>query len=122
MIRSLFVREEGHRLVIGSGLFEDWFETEEDICFGPTLTPWGPISVRIVRPADEPLLSVDTHWREDPPRVDVEVPGFAPVVDANCSSAIPLRQNELRMGAPAKLRAASNGASTSTSFRERHPH
>jgi hypothetical protein len=106
MIRSLFVREEGHRLVVGSGLFEEWFETEGDICFGPTLTPWGPVSVRIVRPASERLLSVDAHWREDPPRVDVEVPGFEPVIDANCSSAIPLRRDELRM--PARQAARSS--------------
>jgi hypothetical protein len=106
MIRSMFVREEGHRLVVGSGLFEEWFETEGDICFGPTLTPWGPVSVRIVRPASERLLSVDAHWREDPPRVDVEVPGFEPVIDANCSSAIPLRRDELRM--PARQAARSS--------------
>ena len=54
MIRNLFVREEGDRLIVGSGLFEEWFESDEDICFGPTLTPWGPVTVRIVRPAGEP--------------------------------------------------------------------
>jgi hypothetical protein len=101
MMRNLFVREEGHRLIVGSGLFDEWFETEEDVYFGPTLTPWGPVSVRIVRPSSDPLLSVDAHWREDPPRVDIEVPGFVPVVDANCSSAIPLRRDELRMRAAA---------------------
>ena len=62
---------------MGSGLFDEWFETDEDIYFGPTLTPWGPVTVRIVRPAGERLLSVDAHWRGVPPRVDVEVPGFA---------------------------------------------
>ncbi len=76
MIRNFFVREEGHRLIVGSGLFAEWFESDEDISFGPTLTPWGPVTVRIVRPAGERLLSVDAHWRDDPPRVDVEVQGL----------------------------------------------
>ncbi|HJQ82350.1 MAG TPA: hypothetical protein VJ828_20485 [Lacipirellulaceae bacterium] len=101
MIRSLFVREEGNRLVVGSGLFEEWFGTEEDIYFGPTLTPWGPITVRIVQSATEPLLTIDAHWREDAPRVDVEVPGFTKLVDANCNSAMRLERSESDMRLPA---------------------
>jgi PAS domain-containing protein len=90
MIRNMFVREEGNRLVVGSGLFEEWFETDEDLYFGPTLTAWGPITVRMVRPAEAPLLTIDAHWRDDPPRVDVEIPGFAPLIDVDCSSSIRL--------------------------------
>ena len=106
MIRNMFVREEGNRLIIGSGLFEEWFASGDDIYFGPTLTPWGPITVRIVHPATEPLLTIDAHWREDVPRVDVEVPGFAKLLDANCNSAIRLERDEgesrLRMPAEAQ--------------------
>jgi hypothetical protein len=94
MIRNMFVREEGNRLIVGSGLFEEWFASGEDLYFGPTLTPWGPITVRIVQPASEPLLTIDVHWREDAPRVDVEVPGFAKMLDANCNSAIRLERDE----------------------------
>jgi hypothetical protein len=97
MIRNLFVREEGNRLIVGSGLFAEWFDTEDDIYFGPTLTPWGTVTVRIVRPASEPLLSVDAHWHEDAPRVDIEVPGFAKVRDVDCRSAVPLRRDELSL-------------------------
>jgi hypothetical protein len=112
MVRNLFVREEGNRLIIGSGLWEEWFESDEDIFFGPTLTPWGPVSVRIVRPASDPLLSVDAHWREDPPRVDVDVPDFLPVVDANCTSAIPLRRDERRMGSRGKMTEKRSASGT----------
>jgi hypothetical protein len=97
MIRNLFVREEGNRLIVGSGLFAEWFDTEDDIYFGPTLTPWGTVTVRIVRPASEPLLSVDAHWHEDAPRVDIEVPGFAKARDVDCRSAVPLRRDELSL-------------------------
>ncbi|HEY3395677.1 MAG TPA: hypothetical protein VGK58_23445, partial [Lacipirellulaceae bacterium] len=101
MIRNMFVREEGNRLIVGSGLFEEWFATEEDIYFGPTLTPWGPITVRIVHSATEPLLTIDAHWREDAPRVDVEVPGFTKLVDANCNSAMRLERFECDTRVPA---------------------
>jgi hypothetical protein len=94
MLRNMFVREEANRLIVGSGLFEEWFASGEDIYFGPTPTPWGPITVRIVNPGTEPLLTIDAHWREDVPRVDVEVPGFAKLVDANCNSAMRLERDD----------------------------
>jgi hypothetical protein len=100
MMRNLFVREEGNRLVVGSGLFEEWFDAEEDVYFGPTLTPWGPISVRIVRPANEPLLTIDAHWRGDAPRVDIEIPTFRKHLDADCNSAIRLEPADGDMRLP----------------------
>ncbi|HYO25414.1 MAG TPA: hypothetical protein VEQ85_10760, partial [Lacipirellulaceae bacterium] len=46
MIRHLFVREEADRLIVGSGLYKEWL-VDEEISFGPTPTPWGPVSVRV---------------------------------------------------------------------------
>jgi hypothetical protein len=94
MMRNMFVREEGNRLIVGSGLFEEWFATDDDLYFGPTLTPWGPMTVRIVNPAADPLLTIDAHWREDAPRVDVEIPGFTKFIDANCNSALRLERSD----------------------------
>lgn len=94
MMRSLFVREEADRLIIGSGLFVDWFDTDDDLLFGPTLTPWGPVTVRIMRPASDAMISIDAHWRGAPPRVDVEIPGFRRVAGADCRSAIRLERLE----------------------------
>jgi hypothetical protein len=90
----MFMREEGNGLIVGSGLFEEWFGSDQDLYFGPTLTPWGPITVRIVNPATEPLLTIDAHWREDAPRVDVEIPGFTKLIDANCNSAMRLERSD----------------------------
>ena len=108
MIRNLFVREEGNRLIIGSGLFEEWFETDEDLYFGPTLTPWGPITVRLVRPSEAPLLTIDAHWRDDPPRVDVEIPGFVALIDVDCSSSIRLGRVQERV-APSSFAIEHSG-------------
>lgn len=44
MVRNCFVREDAERLIVGSGLFQEWFEQDEDIAFGPTLTVWGAVS------------------------------------------------------------------------------
>jgi hypothetical protein len=73
MIRNCFVREEKDKVVIGSGILPEW--REGGVAFGPTLTAWGPVSVRL----EDALLTVDAKWRGAGPRVRVEIPGFTPV-------------------------------------------
>jgi hypothetical protein len=92
MIRNMFVREEGERLVIGSGLFADWFESDEELSFGPTLTPWGAVTVRISQPRTEPMLAVDGRWRAAAPRIDVAIPGFEHLPNVDSASAIRLER------------------------------
>lgn len=91
MIRNCFVREEHDRLIIGSGLFREWFQQDADIAFGPTHTPWGKLSVRVVTPESNPMVIIDGHWHAETPRVDIRIPGFQPIANANISSAIPLQ-------------------------------
>ena len=71
MIRNCFVREEADELVIGSGILKEW----GDASFGPTLTAWGTVSVRL----EGSRVFVEGKWRGAAPRLRVEVPGFAPV-------------------------------------------
>lgn len=75
MIRNLFVREEGNKLVLGAGLFPRWLNRREPLSFGPTLTPFGPVTVR-VNP-DSPrrfVVMLETNWRGQPPSIEVRVP------------------------------------------------
>lgn len=72
MIRNCFVREEAESLIIGSGILSEWLAGGEEIRFGPTQTAWGPVRIRI----DQACLHLDAHWRGDPPRVTISVPGF----------------------------------------------
>jgi hypothetical protein len=74
MIRNCFVREEADLLVIGSGILPEW-RAGGETRYGPTLTAWGPVSVRL----DGLQLSLEATWREAAPRVRVAVPGFAPI-------------------------------------------
>ncbi|WP_367870886.1 hypothetical protein [Luteolibacter sp. Populi] len=71
MIRNCFVREEAEELVIGSGILKEW----GDAGFGPTLTAWGPVLVRL----EGSRIFVEGKWRGAAPWLRVEVPGFAPV-------------------------------------------
>jgi len=76
MIRNLFVREEDRQLIVGTGIFPEWLEGKTDVCFGPTLTPFGSIGIRIYRQNSDYLLDVNAHWRGDPPPVTIQIPGF----------------------------------------------
>jgi hypothetical protein len=76
MIRNLFLREEGRKLIVGAGIFPEWLERKTDVGFGPTLTPFGPVAVRIWRQGAENFLAFDAHWRNQPPEVEIRIPGF----------------------------------------------
>lgn len=78
MIRNLFVREEGDTLVVGAGVHPRWLDAGE-AQFGPTLTPHGPVRVRLVRETGGVRVTLDGHWRGSPPRREFRVPGCAPV-------------------------------------------
>jgi hypothetical protein len=90
MIRNLFIREEGDRLIIGSGLFPEWLEGDEEMRFGPTPTPWGEVTVRINPNQSNPTVTLETAWRGAPPRVDVEISGFSKLINVDSSMTINL--------------------------------
>ncbi len=76
MMRNLFVREEGDRLILGSGIFPEWLESGEELRFGPTLTPHGRISISLRQDGDKPALEVDASWFDKPPEMEIKVPGY----------------------------------------------
>ncbi|GAA5482958.1 hypothetical protein [Haloferula sargassicola] len=75
MMRNCFVREEDEALVIGAGLLPEWLENEAPLEFGPTSTPWGKITVRLA----DGKLRIEGAWRDEPPALQVRVPGFQPL-------------------------------------------
>ncbi len=76
MIRNLFVREEGEELVLGSGLYPRWLTHDTELSFGPTLTPWGSLTVRFALRGGELFFSLDSNWRDTAPPLRVSVPGY----------------------------------------------
>ena len=79
MIRNCFVREETASLVIGSGVKPSWWSAGR-ATFGPTLTPWGPVSITIEPAANgDAAVTIDGRWRTDPPSLEFRIPGCSPV-------------------------------------------
>lgn len=79
MIRNMFAREEGERLVLASGILPEWLETEDPISLGPAPTSFGEVSVEIRRRDCRAEVRWSGSWRGVPPRVEVRLPGFAAV-------------------------------------------
>ncbi|CAM2877877.1 hypothetical protein [Rariglobus hedericola] len=80
MIRNCYVREETNALVIGSGVKPAWW-TGTRTSFGPTLTPWGAVTVTIEPDvAGGARITLDGQWRAEPPQLDFRLPGCSPVL------------------------------------------
>lgn len=84
MIRNLFVREEGKTLIFGSGIFPEWLQNNTIIQFGPTPTPFGPVSLT----ADNSDASLTVRFNARfgdgaPPEGWLQIPGHKtmPITD-----------------------------------------
>jgi hypothetical protein len=78
MVRACFVREEADRLVLASGVLPEWIG-DGPARFGETPTPHGPIAVEVRRTHGAHEVSWTARWRGAPPRIEVRLPGRAPV-------------------------------------------
>jgi hypothetical protein len=79
MVRNSFLREEGDRLVIGSGVFPEWLDQPETLSFGPAPTEFGRASVKILPRRETAEIQWAGNWRGNPPHIEVRLPGFAPM-------------------------------------------
>ncbi len=80
MIRNLFVREEEGGLVIGSGIFPEWLRRDCQLRFGPTPTPFGPVTVTIAPDDHYARIELAADWRSQPVDISIQVPGYENVV------------------------------------------
>jgi hypothetical protein len=78
MMRSLFIREEGRTLILGSGIFPEWLEQDTPLSFGPTLVPGGVVSVRFVRSRTGLELFLNASIKGRPLPCTAAVPGYRP--------------------------------------------
>jgi hypothetical protein len=76
MIRSLFVREEGRNIVIGSGIFPEWIKNDHEISFGPTLIPGGALSVSLHRSGRAVMLNLDSDQQAFDGDIIIDVPEY----------------------------------------------
>jgi len=80
MVRNSFIREEGNKIVLGSGIFPSWCRKNDVISFGPAPTPFGEMSVRVEPKIQGLQVSWEGAWRTCPPALEVSVPGFDSLV------------------------------------------
>jgi hypothetical protein len=79
LVRNLFVREEGKTLILGSGILREWIETGKTLAFGPTKTPFGPVSIKLFRKNGTTMVEIDADFSTAPYRpesVIIDVPGY----------------------------------------------
>jgi hypothetical protein len=81
MIRNCFVREEGERLILGSGIPERWHEDPAPISFGPAATSYGEISLTITPLAKHRVrVAWQANWHAAAPIIEIRLPGYKPVI------------------------------------------
>jgi hypothetical protein len=94
MQRNCFVREENGRLILGAGLFPDWLSQPLPFSFGPTPTPFGPITIEVTPENKKINVAWHAQWRDAAPEILVCLPGFSPLaVRADSYSALVPREN-----------------------------
>ena len=73
MIRNCFVREEGNRLILCSGIPQAWLEKKETLSFGPAPTEFGDIQITITFEAGKPKVEWKGQWRKEEPQIEVRI-------------------------------------------------
>ncbi|MFO7594017.1 MAG: hypothetical protein R6X15_08260 [Pseudomonadota bacterium] len=80
MVRNCFVREEGERLILCSGIPARWLNQETPIRFGPAPTSFGAVSIAIIPgPGGRPCVEWQGDWHRSVPRMEIALPGFKSV-------------------------------------------
>jgi hypothetical protein len=49
----------------------------QSISYGPTPTPYGDVSITIDCRNPKPVLTLDADWRNQPPDIAIQVPGYS---------------------------------------------
>ncbi|HXG09875.1 MAG TPA: hypothetical protein VNK04_08815 [Gemmataceae bacterium] len=96
MMRNLFVREEGDRLVLASGLPDEWLGEGTHLKLGPTPTPFGPITVAVVPHAEQVEVCWEAAWRTEPPVIEVALPGTEGVTVSGKQTRAAVRRSTAR--------------------------
>ena len=75
MLRNCFVREEGERLILCSGIPQAWLDTKETMSFGPAPTSFGDIQITIKPLENGGSIEWQGTWFSKEPPIDIHLPG-----------------------------------------------
>ena len=91
IIRNCFVREENGRLILCSGIPQDWLKTKKPIAFGPAPTSFGDIKISIKHQETNILVEWHGEWFAGEPPIDIQLPGFAGVRVTPATNSLELK-------------------------------
>ncbi len=74
MLRNCFVREEGDRLILCSGISRAWLAEKKTMSFGPAPTQFGAIRITIKFDAGKPVVEWSGKWFSAQPPIEVRLP------------------------------------------------
>ncbi len=91
MIRNCFVREEGDRLILCSGIPRAWLDKDQTIMFGPAPTSFGDMHISI-KPQKQSIL-IEWHglWLTKEPPIEIRLPGFKSVMILPATNSLELK-------------------------------
>ncbi|MDX1377150.1 MAG: hypothetical protein R3357_16410, partial [Burkholderiales bacterium] len=92
MMRSLFLRETPDALVLCPGLAPGWLAQGAPLAFGPTPTPYGPLTVQVEAADGAARVRWEARWRGAAPPIKLRRPGHRPARAAPGESAIVLER------------------------------
>lgn len=75
MMRNLFVREEAGRLILASGIPEEWLKEKNTLKWGPAATEFGKVGVEIQCGEKEISVRWEALWFAEEPAVEIRLPG-----------------------------------------------
>jgi hypothetical protein len=78
MVRNLFLREEGDKLILGSGIRSSWLVQSEVLSISGAPTPFGDVTIEFRPLSDRIEVECLCQWRKRPSDIEVRLPGFEP--------------------------------------------
>jgi hypothetical protein len=91
MIRNCFVREEGDRLILCSGVPQIWLDKKQAMAFGPAPTSFGDVQISIKPQGANILIEWHGQWFKNEPAIDIQLPGFKNVTITPGTNSIELK-------------------------------
>jgi len=80
ILRNCFVREEGGKLILGSGIPASWMTEGKEASLGPTLTSFGSIKIQMKAQDGKIKIQWAGDWRNGKePIIEIRLPNFAPI-------------------------------------------